>query len=199
MGRLNRISTAILALIITASLYACGTEDNINNIEANNITATESSDMNSTEEGITTDIESSNISAEEKQMFKLKIGDIDVKGPGEHILYMRDDSIANINHADIKVPRGYEYLDAIPYVYGGYTEAVIICYSNKLPVIVTATEVSGPHHVEVCYADPGIPISKEAYQLINDGVYTPAEMKDIYIIGHTETGFTKSQYKKVAK
>ena len=41
--------------------------------------------------------------------------------------------------------------------------------------------------------------SKEAYQLINDGVYTPAEMKDIYIIGHTETGFTKSQYKKVAK
>lgn len=191
MGRLNRISTAILALIITASLYACGTEDNI--------TATESSDINSTEEGIINDIESSDMSTEEGQTIKLKVGDIAVKGPGEHILYMRDYSIANINHADIKVPRGYEYLDAIPYVYGGYTEAVIMCFLNTSPVIVTATEVSGPYHVEVCYADPGIPISEEDYQLVNNGVYTPAEMKDIYIIGHTETGFTKSQYKKVAK
>ena len=185
MERSHRISAAILALIIVANLYACGAEDNINNTEANNITATESSDMNSIEEGITTDIESSNISAEE--MFKLKVGDIDVKGPGEHILYMRDYSIANINHADIKVPRGYEYLDAIPCVYGGDTIAVIICVSNTSPVIVTAEEVSDRYSLEVCYADPGIPISEEDYQSIIAGRYTPAEMKEIYTIGDTQT------------
>lgn len=197
MERLHRIYAAILALIIAANLYACGAEDNINNTEANNITATESSDMNSTEEGITTDIESSNISAEE--MFKLKVGDIDVKGPGEHILYMRDYSIANINHADIKVPRGYEYLDAIPCVYGGDTIAVIICVSNTSPVIVTAVKVGDHYSSEICYADPGIPISEEDYQSIIAGCYTPAEMKEIYTIGDTQTVYidpTGTQYTK---
>ena len=199
MERFHRVSAAILALTIVANLYACGAEDNINNTEANNITATESSYMNSTEEGITTDIESSNISAEEEQMFKLKVGDIDVKGPGKHILYMRDYSIANIDHADIKVPRGYEYLDAIPYVYGGDTTAVIMCFLNTSPVIVTAVEVSDHYSSEVCYADPGIPISEEDYQSINDGLYTPAEMKEIYTIGHTQTVYidpTGTQYTK---
>ena len=191
MGRLNRISTAILALIITASLYACGTEDNI--------TTTESSDINSTEEGIINDIESSDMSTEEGQTIKLKVGDIAVKGPGEHKIYRWNYTIANVDHANIEEPNGYESFALIPYVRGGDTEAVIICYSNKLPVIVTATEVSGTYHVEVCYADPGIPISKKDYQLINDGVYTPAEMKEIYTIGHTQTVYidpTGTQYTK---
>lgn len=81
-------------------------------------------------------------------------------------------------------------MDLIPYVCGGDTEAVIVCYSNNVPVIVTAVEVSESYHSEVCYADPGIPISREDYQSITKGLFTPDEMKKIYTIGPTETGFT---------
>ncbi len=190
MGRLNSISTAILALIITANLYACGTEDNINNIEANNITTTESSDMSSAEESIITDIESSDMSNEEGQTTKLKVGDTAVKGPGEHKIYRWNYKITNIDHADIEEPNGYECFDLVPYVCGGDTTVIIVCYSNKVPVIVTATEVSECYPSEVCYADPGIPISIEDYQSIKDRLFTPDEMKKIYTIGPTETGFT---------